>query len=149
MPADADVSGLHLAQPLPLMKPFALWTELSLSIASAALTIPTIGSFTMPFFGDMVYQGWLQIRMNSAGVQQPSPIAVALESSPVPSFAPRAIWRTEGGPGYAEGTVPIIASWSAVAANTAVTVRAYVQNGTGVPGLTIVRAVGIMFCTKT
>jgi hypothetical protein len=150
MPADATVSGLHLAQSLPIMKPFPLITTLNLAIANAASATFVIGTFTMPFYGDMSYQGWLRIDTAAAGVQQPNNIIISALSVPAPTSSPAAQWRTEGGPGFAvNSSIPLIGSWVGVAGGTAVTVRASVTNGGGGIAITVVLSCGIMFCTKT
>jgi hypothetical protein len=149
MPTDATVSGLHLAQTLPIMKPFPLITTLNLAIANGASATFIIGTFTMPFYGDMVYQGTLRLDTAAAGVQAPDGILISALSVPAPSQNSPATWRTEGGPGYAVAMVPIIGSWVGVASGTAVTVRAFVQNGTGGIGINVVLSAGVMFCTKT
>jgi len=74
------------------MKPFAMASDLNLVVANAAAADFIIGTFTMPFYGEMMYQGWLGIRINAAGVQQPAGIKVAPTSIPPPAVAPAAIW---------------------------------------------------------
>jgi hypothetical protein len=149
MPADATVSGLHLGQALPIMKPVMLITTLNLAIANSASATFIIGTFTMPFYGDMAYQGSLRIDTAAAGIQQPDGIAISASSVPVPTGGTPTTWRTEGGPGYAVAMIPIMGTWTGVASGTAVTVRAFVQNGGGGIGITVVTAAGVMFCTKT
>jgi hypothetical protein len=150
MPADVTVSGLHLAQSLPLMKPFFISRSINLVIpGSGAGNDFVIGSFTMPFYGDIVFQGMLGIRTNAAGLQAPNPIKVSTNSVPAPTTNPSATWRTEAGTGYAEAPTPVIASWVGVAAGTGVTIRGNVTNGTTAIAITIVSATGIAFCTKT
>lgn len=149
MPADVTASGLHLAQSLPLMKPIMLYADLSVTLAASQQQIFIIGTFTMPFYGNMLYQGTLNMRTNSAGLQAPDPVGISAASVPAPTDSSPSTWRTEGGSGYAEASVPLVGWWTGVAAGTPVTVRASVTNGSTAITTTVFRASGVMFCTKT
>lgn len=149
MPADGTVSGLHLSQSLPLMKTFMFDTVINAAQADFAGAIYQIAQFTMPFYGDVIYHGSFKIQTNAAGIQAPDGIQVHSSSTPAPTTAPYSTWRTAGGSGIAISQVPLFAAWTGVASGTTVTVQGYIGNGSGGISLTVLRAAGIVFCTKT
>jgi hypothetical protein len=149
MPADGTVSGLHLAQSLPLMKTFTFETVFQMVLPANTSAVYQIGSFTMPFFGDMVFQGSFQIYTYSGASQQVDFLQMDSSSNPPPPFHPHSSWRCNNTGGYGHVHIPFTASWTAVPASTAVVLRAYMTNGIGVPNIQVVLANGLMFCTKT
>jgi hypothetical protein len=149
MPADGTVKNLDLSQTLPLMKTFMFDTTLNAFQADSAGAVYQIAQFTMPFYGDIIYHGYFKIQTNAAGIQAPDAVQIWSGSTPAPTTAPYSTWRTAGGSGYAETQVPLFALWTGVGSGTTVTVQGYVGNGSGGISITVIRAAGIVFCTKT
>jgi hypothetical protein len=131
------------------MKMFTFDTVLNAVQADSVGAIYQIAQFTMPFYGDMVYHGSFMLQTNVAGIQAPDAIQIWSGSTPAPAIAPYSTWRTAGGSSFAIAHAPLLASWVGVASGTTVTVQAFVGNGSGGMSITVIRASGIMFCTKT
>lgn len=147
---DGTLTNLDLDQALPLTVAFTFDDEIFNSIGVGVLFNRAIAQFAMPFYGDIVFQGWVQVETMSAGIQQVNAwVANGAPSNPFPVSYPQSAWRTEGGSDVAVQNMPLLASWTAVPKGTSVVVGVSVQNGTGGPALLIDQYMGIAYCTKT
>lgn len=149
LPDLEKVSGLGLAEPLPLSKLIMFDTVLNAAQANAAGAVYQLAQFTMPFLGDVVLNGTFKLQTNSPGVQAVDGVQISTTSTPAPYTNPYSTWRTAGGASFAVTHVPILAYWSAVTRNTVVTVQGYVGNGSGGIAITVIRATGMIMCCKT
>jgi len=145
---DGTLNQLHLDLALPLTVPYVFYD------GSAATVIPTTSTatwpmmqFRMPFYGDVVFQGWVQMQ-TSPGVQQVD-TAIDARSTPAPTTNPYTTWRTEGGPGQTVLVVPVMANWVNVQPGTLVDIILYINNGSGGPSLQLGRTFCVAYCTKT
>lgn len=145
---DGTLSNLDLAM-TPLTVPYVFGQNLSTAtaIGFGVTTTVDLAEFRMPFYGDVIYQGWVRMVL-SPGIQQVD-IRVDPLGAPAPAFCPYAQWRTEGGAGDSITMMPILASWGSVAPTTLVDINLVVANGYGSPGLQIDNYFGVAYCTKT
>jgi hypothetical protein len=145
---DGSLTNLHIGQALPLTIPYVSWdTGAANAIPNATSTVISMASFRMPFYGDVVFQGWIRMVV-SQGIQAVN-IGVDASSTPAPTQAPWATYRTEGGTGQSIVMMPVLGTWTAVTPATLVTIRLWVDNGTGGPSLQMDNRFGVAYCTKT
>jgi hypothetical protein len=145
---DGTLTNLHLGQALPITRPYVFWnTGVANAIPNASSFITGMGSFTMPFYGDVVFQGWIRMVV-SAGIQAVT-IGMDASSTPTPTQAPWSYYRTEGGTGQSIIMMPVLATWSAVQPGASVSMQLWIDNGTGGPTLQMDNRYGVAYCTKT
>jgi hypothetical protein len=145
---DGTLSNLRLDQSLPITVPYVFWqTGVANAIPNASSTITSMGSFRMPFYGDVVFQGWIRMVV-SQGIQA---VTIGMDPSSTPALAQRpwSYYRTEGGTGQTIIMMPVLASWTAVQPAALVDMQLWVDNGTGGPTLQMDNRFGVAYCTKT
>ena len=148
--ADGTLSNLKLGLALPLTAGYEFDTVFGYAVFAPGVRWDEIvATLTMPFYGDILFQGSIHVGMDRAGVQQVDVGVNGALSVPAATTDTVSSWRTEGNATAGYQFVPLSAAWSGVAAGAAVSIRAFVQNGYGAPNLYVERMIGFVYCTKT
>lgn len=132
------------------MQQFVLDNALNVTVPSGGTNSSMlVGTFTMPFRGDVTFYGSLKVANSPNLLIAVDPIEISTASTPAPTTHPPATWRVEAAPGAGQAImhIPIIASWSDLPNNTVVTVRAGATVG-GPGNLLVARASGVVTCVQ-